>query len=189
MSAPSPAAPPRTRADVHLRAVAPRLVEPGAGRRPLAALAHSATVLPETWTLARELQERRGADLVLDPLLRVASVPGNAPWDVLLYGAAVAVALLFRHWPATLLVALTATGDAMGGTVKLLVARARPTADLVTIYRYAARVVAFPAATSCTTSSSSAWPPTSAPAHCGPERCAGALRVRCCGRGWRDSSP
>src|SRR4051794_4871197 len=92
----------------------------------LAAVAHSTKVLPADLAVAQEIQERRPADIVLAPLLRVVSIPGYSPWDVMLYVAAVTVLLLLRRWAAAALVALTVTGDAMAYTVKLVVARPRP---------------------------------------------------------------
>ena len=103
----------------------------------LGVAAHSTRLLPGDLYLAHAVQAHHAVDPVLAPLLTAASFPGNAPWDAVLYAVAVAVPVLLRRWAVALLLALTATGDALGGTVKLVVARARPTADLVTIVRHA----------------------------------------------------
>jgi undecaprenyl-diphosphatase len=99
----------------------------------LAAAAHSMKLLPGDLAVTRELQETRSVDAVFGPLMHAVSVLGNHPWDVLLYVPALAVPALLRRWGAALLLAFTATGDAMSAAVKLLVARERPPADLVTI--------------------------------------------------------
>jgi len=91
----------------------------------LAYAVHSLASFPGDLAVAQEIQEPRAAGLALAPLLRAASVPGNTPWVILLYVAAVAILAVRRLWSATILVALTATGDSMVGAVKLLVARAR----------------------------------------------------------------
>lgn len=97
--------------------------------------AHGAPLLPGDLTLAQELQEPRALGVLLRPVMVAASGPGFYPWAELLYGGAVGAFLLWRRWAAAALVASTVTGDLMAAAVKLLVARPRPSADLLDVFR------------------------------------------------------
>ena len=99
----------------------------------LAYAVHSLAAFPGDLAVAKEIQEPRAAGVVISPLLRAASVPGNVPWVFIPFVAAVGFLAARRLWSAAILMALTPTGDAMGGAVKQLVARARPPADVLAV--------------------------------------------------------
>lgn len=92
-------------------------------------------LLPGDVAISREVQEQRAADAVLTPLMVFVSQIGYTPWTTIIYVAAVAIPLVFRRWNDALLLALTVTADVVTFGVKIAVARPRPTADLVNIYR------------------------------------------------------
>jgi undecaprenyl-diphosphatase len=91
--------------------------------------------LPGDLGLAREFQESRSLNVLLTPLMVAISLPGYAPWAEILWAFAVLVPILGRRWPVALHIALTASGDVLAQVVKWLVARPRPTTDLVDVYR------------------------------------------------------
>jgi membrane-associated phospholipid phosphatase len=95
-------------------------------------------LLPGDLLLAREFQEARALDALITPAMVAISLPGYEPWAELLYASAVLIPLMARRWSMAALLALTLTGDAMAQLVKLIVARARPTTDLVEVYRQVA---------------------------------------------------
>jgi undecaprenyl-diphosphatase len=101
----------------------------------LAAVVSMAGVLPADVTIARQLQGTQMIDAFLTPLMVLVSAPGYYPWTVILWGAAVLFLLLLREWVAAALVALTALAAGLAELVKLIVARPRPTSDLVEVYR------------------------------------------------------
>jgi undecaprenyl-diphosphatase len=101
----------------------------------LAAIVSMAGVLPADVAIARELQESRTIDAFLTPLMVLVSAPGYYPWTVILWGGAVFLLLLRRAWVAAVLVALSALAAGLAELVKLIVARPRPTSDLVEVYR------------------------------------------------------
>ena len=93
------------------------------------------SLLPGDLQLARELQERRGVNVLLTPLMVAVSVPGESPVGALLLIGVAGGLLLKRHWPAAVFIALTATGFILSTLLKAIVARPRPTPDLVQVYR------------------------------------------------------
>jgi membrane-associated phospholipid phosphatase len=101
----------------------------------LGAAVYAGGLLPGDVAVARELQEQRPIDVVLLPLMVLVSAPGNDPWAETLFVGAVALLVLERRWAAAVLVALTVVADVLAATIKLVVARPRPTPDLVEIYR------------------------------------------------------
>jgi undecaprenyl-diphosphatase len=101
----------------------------------LAAVVSMAGVLPSDVAIARQLQEAGTIDALVTPLMVLVSAPGYYPWTVILWGGAVFFLLLRRQWVAAMLVALTALGAGLAELVKLIVARPRPTSDLVEVYR------------------------------------------------------
>jgi undecaprenyl-diphosphatase len=101
----------------------------------LAAVVSTAGVLPADVAIARELQETRTIDAVLTPLMVLVSAPGYDPWTIILWSGAVLFLLLRRAWVAAVLVALTALAAGLAELVKVIVARPRPTSDLVEVYR------------------------------------------------------
>jgi undecaprenyl-diphosphatase len=101
----------------------------------LAAVVSIAGVLPADVAIARQLQETRSVEAFLTPLMVLVSAPGYFPWTVILWGGAVLLLLLRRQWIAAALVALTALAAGLADLVKLIVARPRPTSDLVEVYR------------------------------------------------------
>lgn len=98
-------------------------------------LIKSMGLLPGDVAIAREIQESRITDPVLTPLMVFVSQIGYTPWTTIIFLMAVAVPFLMRRWNDALLLALTITADIVTFGIKLLVARPRPTADLVNIYR------------------------------------------------------
>jgi undecaprenyl-diphosphatase len=102
----------------------------------LAFFASSLAVLPGDLAIERAVQQTHYADQVMTPLMYGISLPGAEPWVIVLYGLSVAAFAALRRWAATILMALTATADAMAGAVKLGVARARPTDDLVRVLQH-----------------------------------------------------
>jgi undecaprenyl-diphosphatase len=101
----------------------------------LGAAVSTGGLLPGDVAVARELQEQRPIDTVVLPVMVLVSAPGNDPWVELVFGAAVAVLAVGRHWAAAALLALTAVADLLAAAIKLAVARPRPTPDVVEIYR------------------------------------------------------
>lgn len=101
----------------------------------LAAVVSMAGVLPTDVAIAQELQESRPIDVFLTPLMVLVSAPGYYPWTVILWVAAMVVLLLRRARVAAALVALSALAAALTEVVKLIIARPRPTTDLVEVYR------------------------------------------------------
>ncbi len=110
----------------------------------VAAAARRAGPLPGDLAVAQALQ----AALPLDGgLVSLLIMIGNAVW--FLPVLAVAVALLLRQWRASLILLLASIGGAILGEVvlKTLVARPRPSADLVRVYEPSSSY-GFPSATS-----------------------------------------
>ena len=110
----------------------------------VAAAARRAGPLPGDLAVAQALQ----AALPLDGgLVSFLIAIGNAVW--FLPVLAVAVALLLRQWRASLILLLASIGGAILGEVvlKTLVARPRPSADLVRVYEPSSSY-GFPSATS-----------------------------------------
>jgi undecaprenyl-diphosphatase len=101
----------------------------------LAAIVSMSVALPADLAIARQLQEMRTIDTFLTPLMVLVSAPGYYPWTVILWGGAVFFLLLRRERLAAALVALTALAAGLVELVKLIVARPRPTSDLVEVYR------------------------------------------------------
>lgn len=101
----------------------------------LAFAAHVARPFPGELVLTRELQEPRAVAVLLTPLMSAVSAFGYFPWAELVFVLVLGGLLVQRCWSASLLVALTTTGDLLAGGIKLLVARPRPSADLVDVYR------------------------------------------------------
>jgi undecaprenyl-diphosphatase len=101
----------------------------------LAAVVSTAGVLPVDLAITRQLQEARPIDTFLTPLMVLVSAPGYYPWTVILWGGAVFFVVLRREWVASALVGLTALAAGLAELVKLIVARPRPTGDLVEVYR------------------------------------------------------
>jgi undecaprenyl-diphosphatase len=101
----------------------------------LAAVVSMDGVLPADVALARQLQETRTIAAFLTPLMVLVSAPGYYPWSVILWGIAIVLLLLRRAWVAAALVAVTALAAGLAELVKLIVARPRPTSDLVEVYR------------------------------------------------------
>ncbi|HEU5318503.1 MAG TPA: phosphatase PAP2 family protein [Chloroflexota bacterium] len=102
----------------------------------LAFFASSLVVLPGDLAIGRAVQQARRTDFIMSPLMHAVSTPGAEPWVIVIYGLAVAAFAALRRWAATILMALTATADAMAGAVKLAVGRARPTEDLVRVLQH-----------------------------------------------------
>jgi undecaprenyl-diphosphatase len=101
----------------------------------LALLAYSVRYLPVDLAIAKELQQPRVYSGVLAPVMIAVSVPGYTPWTEALFAAAVALLALARRWRDALLIALGGLGDVIGLGLKLIIARPRPGADLVEVYR------------------------------------------------------
>ncbi|MBV9577799.1 MAG: hypothetical protein JO057_04320 [Chloroflexi bacterium] len=99
------------------------------------AVVSMAGVLPADVAIARRLQENRTRDAFLTPLMVLVSAPGYDPWTVILWVGAVFLMLLRREWVAFGLVALTVLATGLAEVVKVIVARPRPTSDLVEVYR------------------------------------------------------
>lgn len=101
----------------------------------LAAVVSVVGVLRVDVAIAQELQETRPIDVVLLPIMVSVSALGYDPWTEILLGAAILWALLWRQWVAAALIAATLVADGLAALVKLVVARPRPTSDLVEVYR------------------------------------------------------
>lgn len=101
----------------------------------LAAVVAVEGVLSVDLSITQEVQEPRSIDTLLQPLMAFVSALGYGPWPYLLLAVAVGWLLLQRQWVAAALVAATALADGLTALVKLVVARPRPTPDLVEVYR------------------------------------------------------
>jgi undecaprenyl-diphosphatase len=101
----------------------------------LAAVVSVEGVLSVDLGITREVQEPRLIDTLLQPLMVFVSALGYDFWPYLLLAVAVAWLLLQRQWVAAALVAATALADGLTVLVKVIVARPRPTPDLVEVYR------------------------------------------------------
>lgn len=101
----------------------------------LAAIVSMAGVLAADLAIARQLQATQTIVGFVLPLMVLVSDPGYSPWSIILWAAAVLLLLLRRDWLAAALVALTALAAGLAELVKLIVARPRPTPDLVDVYR------------------------------------------------------
>jgi undecaprenyl-diphosphatase len=101
----------------------------------LAAVVSVEGVLSVDLGITREVQEPRLIDALLQPLMIFVSALGNDLWPYVLLAGAVAWLLLQRQWVAAALVAATALADGLTVLVKFIVARPRPTPDLVEVYR------------------------------------------------------
>jgi membrane-associated phospholipid phosphatase len=101
----------------------------------LAALVSMSAVLPVDLAIAQRVQQPRTIDAFLIPLMILVSAPGYYPWTIILWGVALLLLLLRRDWVAAVLVALTALASALAELLKLIIARPRPTSDLVEVYR------------------------------------------------------
>jgi membrane-associated phospholipid phosphatase len=102
----------------------------------LAFFASSLAVLPGDLAVAHAIQQARNNDTVMTPLFYAVSLPGAVPWVMIVYALAVGTFAALRRWAATILMALTATSDGMAGAVKMVVGRARPSADLVRVLQH-----------------------------------------------------
>ena len=101
----------------------------------LAAVVSVEGVLSVDLRITQEVQEPRSIDTLRQPLMVFVSALGDDLWPYLLLGVAVAGLLVQRQWAAASLVAATALADGLTVLVKLIVARPRPTPDLVEVYR------------------------------------------------------
>jgi undecaprenyl-diphosphatase len=101
----------------------------------LAAIVSVEGVLSVDLKITQEVQEPRAIDTLLLPLMVFVSALGYGVWPYLLVVTAVAWLLLQRQWVAAALVAATALADGLVVLVKVIVARPRPAADLVEVYR------------------------------------------------------
>jgi membrane-associated phospholipid phosphatase len=101
----------------------------------MAFAAHVGGPLPGDVFVTRELQEPSLLTMMLMPLMLVVSAFGYFPWAELTFAIVVGALLLRARWSASLLIALTTTGDALAAAVKLLVARPRPDENVVEVYQ------------------------------------------------------
>lgn len=115
-----------------------------AGGSGLAFAAREAGPLPGDLFLARYLQEEPLPDGVTGALLSNAD---SAVWLILV--AALAVALLVKRWTSALFIFLASlTSVFIGVALKLIVARPRPSAELVQVYD-TSQSYSFPSITAC----------------------------------------
>ena len=90
--------------------------------------------MPVDLYVARELQEKRPIDALVLPIMFAVSLPGYSPWAEMLVVFAVACGLLRRNWRMALLIGFTVCADISAALTKVVVARPRPTSELVTIH-------------------------------------------------------
>jgi membrane-associated phospholipid phosphatase len=101
----------------------------------LAAFASMSALLPVDVAIAQQVQQTRSFDAFLLPLMILVSAPGYYPWTVILWVVAIVLLLVRRQRVGAVLVALTTLAAGLAELVKLIIARPRPTADLVEVYR------------------------------------------------------
>ena len=98
----------------------------------LALAAHAFSVLPGDLGFTRELQETRNP--VVYDLMYGVSLFGFYPWTVIVEVGALAILWLLRLRLEAIFLALTLLADALGGLIKLVVGRHRPSASLVHVF-------------------------------------------------------
>lgn len=101
----------------------------------LSAVVSADGVLPADIAIAGRVQDMRIIGDFTSPLMVLVSAPGYYPWTVILWAGAVVLLLLYQQRVAAMLVALTALAGGLAELVKLIIARPRPTSDLVDVYR------------------------------------------------------
>jgi len=95
----------------------------------LALAAHAFSVLPGDLGFTLEVQESRNPFLFA--LMNAVSLFGYLPWSVIAEVAALAILWLLRLRLEAIFLALTLLGDGLGGLIKLVVGRHRPSSSLV----------------------------------------------------------
>ncbi len=85
--------------------------------------------------ITQELQEPRAIEAALGAVLTAVSVPGNAPYSLVLVVTALLGAVVSGGRRDAALIAWSLVADVVTVIIKAVVARARPTTDLVEVFQ------------------------------------------------------